>query len=258
MFKTVASFAREGGLVIIGGLDADEQEYINITRWLLLKPITGGATLSEINFTELRRSGSQAEAEALKTLMKEREIGTYILEAEGVYKHNVTQPLSLSIRSREVVILTGVNGIGKSTFGQILVGRVKKRQVKGSLTLVNNIKPFMAPQSPSEMLLGLDVDSELSDPKLKELCGLNGERDGNLDPRGFSHGMQKLIGIANALRLSKGLAILDEPTSGMDFEQKKLLVGLLNHFSEHAILIITHDPSIECLGRVVEMKEVDR
>jgi len=123
------------------------------------------------------------------------------------------------------------------------------------MDMPQDIKPIMATQSPSEMLLGLDLVSELPVTKLRELCGLAGEDVERLDPRGFSYGTQKLIGIANALRLSTGLAILDEPTSGLDFEQKKRFVELLNQFPDLAILIITHDSLVEVLGRVVKMEE---
>ena len=102
------------------------------------------------------------------------------------------------------------------------------------------------------MILGLSLDSELPDERLRELCGFIPD-DLHLDPRGFSYGTQKLIGIANAFRLSRGLVILDEPTSGLDASQKKRLIQLINEHPEHAVLIISHDPSVYELGRNIAM-----
>lgn len=256
MCRVAKSFAAAGGLVIVGGLNPEDQQHVSISRWLLLEPVVRSVFVEEVKSTSLRIPSRRAEVVEIKAILRERPLGgTTIVRADNVYRRGITQPLSLAIKEREIVVLTGANGIGKSTFGQILVGRIKKRQIEGEPEFAKGVKPFMAPQSPSEMILGLDLNSERPDPQLRALCGLDEEGDGRLDPRWFSHGLQKLISVANAFRLSSGLTILDEPTSGMDLEQKKKLVGLINHFKDHALLIITHDPSIECLGRVLELKE---
>lgn len=257
MCETFKSFIKEGGIAVIAGLDPEDQDYIGISRWLCLEVDNDGVMVSEIPPNSEYYPGTATEAEILKSLLAERKIEqSIVLEAKGVHRCEITQPLSLLIHSREIVVLIGTNGIGKSTFGQIVVGQVKKREIEGSLEVAPGVRPVMAPQAPSEILLGLDLFNELPDSKLRELCGLAEKSFEKLDPRGFSHGTQKLIGIANALRLSSGLTILDEPTSGMDFKQKKKFVELINHFPNNAILIITHDPSIEVLGRVIEMKEL--
>ena len=256
MCKTIKSFAEDGGMAIIGGLDLDDQNLIGISRWFRIAIVNGAAEVIEKTPDLRYQKGRAAESESLKNLLQKRAIGeNTILTATSVRRRSITQPLSLSIRSGEIVILIGSNGVGKSTFGQIIVGQIKGKKVEGSFNLAEGIKPVMATQSPSEMLLGLNLYSELPDLSLRKLCGLASKHDEKLDPRGFSYGTQKLIGITNALRLSSGLVILDEPTSGMDFEQKKLFVEMLNHFPNHAILIITHDPSVLVLGRIVELQE---
>lgn len=256
MCETIKSFIKEGGITIIAGLDPEDQEYIGISRWFCLEVDDEGVMVSEATPNSEYYPGVKTEAQILKGLLKERKVEqTIVLTAKEIHRREITQPLSLSVQSREIVVLIGTNGIGKSTFGQIIIGQVKKREIGGSFEMTTGVRPVMAPQAPSEILLGLDLFNELPDSRLRELCGLSEKFFEKLDPRGFSHGTQKLIGIANALRLSSGLTILDEPTSGMDFEQKKKFVELINHFPNTSILIITHDPSIEVLGRVIEMKE---
>ena len=66
---------------------------------------------------------------------------------------------------------------------------------------------------------------------------------------------RKLLSIAIALRLSKRLAILDEPTCGMDLPSKEAFVALLNEFPDLAVLLITHDSALDGLGQKSTMEE---
>ena len=73
-------------------------------------------------------------------------------------------------------------------------------------------------------------------------------------PLSLGHSEQKLLAVATVLRHSKGLAILDAPSSGMGVDAKKRLVSLLNAFPKLAVVILTHDEALEDLGEVVEMR----
>lgn len=249
MSGALQQFSRVGGITVVSGL---EDEGFEASRWFHLNSENGISRLSELASAppvDDHENNFSANLHA-------RTVGNQeIMNAEKVHRHGITQPLSVSIQAGEIVVITGPNGVGKSTFGQIVVGQIRKKEIEGELSLAPGVSPVMAPQSPTEMLLGLDLNRELPSAELRQMCGLN-DADAHLDPRGFSFGRQKLITNANALRLSRGLAILDEPTSGMDNEQKGKFVELLNYFSNLAILIITHDPSVEKLGRVIELTEV--
>jgi ABC-2 type transport system ATP-binding protein len=161
-----------------------------------------------------------------------------------------------------VVGLLGPNGAGKSTLMRILAtvtrpteGRVlwndadiartpdPLRSVLGYLPQDFGVYPHLTAREFLEYLAaakGLDAASARR--RIDELLGvvnLGEARDRALG--GFSGGMKQRVGIAQALLNDPQLLIVDEPTAGLDPEERVRFRNLLSELSgERIVILSTH------------------
>ncbi len=143
--------------------------------------------------------------------------------------------VDLSIRSGEVYGLLGPNGSGKSTTIQILLGLIFPTSgevevlgtVPGTPESKNRIGylpedsvfyPFLSGREMLDLSARLsrvaDSDRVERIEALLEMVGLQEAADREIGD--YSKGMQRRIGIAQALIHDPDLIILDEPTNGLD------------------------------------------
>lgn len=201
---------------------------------------------------------------------------------------HILKNLNFQLKEKEVVVITGENGSGKSTFLKILLRELNG--YSGSIKLfgedLKNIKDFKdvgyVPQversngisfpvtvkelvslnfyrefgfikKPSKKLM------EMTRDKLKALDILEYE---NTPFNELSGGLKQRVMIARALVKDPKLLLLDEPTSGVDMENKvhfMEMIGKLNQEKGITILMVSH----ECefiknhlkLSRVADMRE---
>ena len=171
------------------------------------------------------------------------------------------KPLSISISGGEIVALMGRNGAGKSSFIKALLG-VAEHQGK----IISKIRKIgYIPQDANDLLYHQSVKDE---------CQQN-DKDNNLDsgttfallnlltpnvkeishPRDLSEGQRLALVLAIVLAPNPDVLILDEPTRGLDYSAKELLVQLLIERSRNgaAVLIATHDVELvaELASRIV-------
>ncbi len=169
----------------------------------------------------------------------------------------------------------GRNGAGKTTLLKCAVGqaplirgeiRVKKRDPK-SFTDKELIR-FVGyiPQDAGDLLYGQSIKQEC------ELADLdNGVEPGttlaiykelmkipslNSHPRDISEGQRLGLALSIILSAQPALVILDEPTRGLDYEAKKVLIKNLKEIASslnRAVLISTHDVELvaEAADRVI-------
>jgi ABC-2 type transport system ATP-binding protein len=143
--------------------------------------------------------------------------------------------ISFEIRPREVFGLLGPNGSGKSTTIKLLLGLLKpssgriavfgkmptdvaiKKRI-GYLPEESYLYPFLNARETLDYygkLFGLDYDTRTR--RIDELLDMIGLASAQHRPvREYSKGMQRRIGIAQALINDPDLLILDEPTTGLD------------------------------------------
>lgn len=161
--------------------------------------------------------------------------------------------------------LLGPNGAGKTTFMRILAGivnpsggsvkingfdlttEVGKHQIKtmlgylpqelGMYTELTAIQfvDYMA------ILKGLD-DSRKRNQRVHEVLEMVGlANQANRKIKGFSGGMKRRVGIAQALVNNPKLLIVDEPTAGLDPEERIRFRNLLvNLATDRIVLLSTH------------------
>jgi energy-coupling factor transport system ATP-binding protein len=183
--------------------------------------------------------------------------------------------INLEIREGEVVALMGRNGAGKTTLLKCTVGQAP---VTGGSIKVMGRDPHgftdkelisyvgYVPQEPGDLLYGQSVQEEclLADrdngvsegSTLKIYSELMNIPSLNAHPRDISEGQRLGLALSIILSAQPRIVILDEPTRGLDYEAKKVLVQNLKeiaHRHNRAVFISTHDVELvaEAADRVI-------
>lgn len=202
-------------------------------------------------------SASQPNGEIVLSLKK---IFASYQDAESTY---ALSDINLDIRQGEIVALMGRNGAGKTTLLKAAVGLspITDGEVRVSGKDPAHFKEqelisFVGyvPQEPSDLLYGhsireecdlADQDNSVPSGKTLEIySSLMKIPDLNAHPRDISEGQRLGLALSIILSASPNLIILDEPTRGLDYESKKVLVAILKtiaHTENRSVFISTHD-----------------
>jgi len=203
------------------------------------------------------------------------------IEVKGVrFSYNGSETLrgiDLRVKRGEFVALMGRNGAGKSTLLKQCIGLLKPRegwvQVLGQDTKRSTVEELArqvgyVPQDPNALLFADTVADELAftrraqgipggdrDEALLETLGLTGMA--GRYPRDLSAGERQRVALAAVLVGDPELILLDEPTRGLDYEQKRALVSFLlaQKAQGRTVVVVTHDVELvaQCADRVVLM-----
>jgi ABC-2 type transport system ATP-binding protein len=203
--------------------------------------------------------------------------------------------VGLEVRRGEIFGLLGPNGSGKSTTIKMLLGLLRPTSGKarvlggapsdvrlkhrlGYLPEESYLYPFLSGRETLEFYgrifsLGRAVRRERADSWLRRL-GLAGAGDRRVGE--YSRGMQRRLGLAQALVNDPELLILDEPTAGLDpvgnRDVKDLLLELRDAgktvlLSSHLLadvesicdrVAILHRGKLRAMGAVAELLAEDR
>lgn len=194
--------------------------------------------------------------------------------------HRAVCGVTLDIHPGEFVALMGRNGSGKSTLLKALVGLLKPDEghvtVAGLDTRREEVDAIIqvvgyVPQHPGSLLFSETLIGELAftrkshgkapdpggDAALLARLGLAGL--GDRDPRDLSGGEQQRAALASILVAEPRIILLDEPTRGLDYMQKRSLADLLLGMKHEGrtVVMATHDVELAaaCADRVVLMGE---
>ncbi|MFZ0565180.1 MAG: metal ABC transporter ATP-binding protein [Chlamydiales bacterium] len=179
----------------------------------------------------------------------------------------VLKNVSLTVSSKEFIGIFGPNGGGKTTFLNLLMGFLKPS--KGRISIYGdspkNKQKLIAwvpqsfsfdpsfPISVKEVVLmgrlrfarwyGRFHEQDLQ--KVKTALGQVGmESSINAPFSALSGGQMQRVLIARALASNPSLLLLDEPTSGIDYETQNEIYKLLGKLKQEiTILMVTHDLS---------------
>ncbi len=194
--------------------------------------------------------------------------------------HAALRGIDLVVQPGEFVALMGRNGSGKSTLLKQLVGLLKPDQGevwvgtldtrRAELEAIVKIVGYV-PQHPGMLLFSETLTAELAftrkshglppdaeaDYILLESLGL--EKLAGRDPRDLSGGEQQRAALAAILVAEPQIVLLDEPTRGLDYAQKRNLAELLSSLKRagKTIILATHDVELAaaCADRVVLLAE---
>jgi ABC-2 type transport system ATP-binding protein len=170
--------------------------------------------------------------------------------------------VTFSCSSGDIAGLLGPNGAGKSTLMRILATITKPteghvrwdgtdvvkhpeslRPTLGYLPQDFGIYPQLNPVEFLEYLAAVKgLDPASAKKRIHDLLDLVNLTDARKRPLGgFSGGMRQRVGIAQALLNDPGLLIVDEPTAGLDPEERVRFRDLLRELAgERVVLLSTH------------------
>ena len=173
--------------------------------------------------------------------------------------YEAIQNLNMEIHEGEIYGLLGPNGAGKTTIFQTMMGQLKPTSGEVRILGEDAFKDTFEVSREVAFLpadirfydnltarqnmeyLGKLVEEDPDIDRLLELVNLQDVADKKVS--GFSHGMQKRLGIAQTLIKDPEIILFDEPTSGLDPERKeefKDLVKRINREDGVTMIISSH------------------
>jgi ABC-2 type transport system ATP-binding protein len=188
-----------------------------------------------MTLTEPNQKSETANRQSGEVVVSVRGLTKIFKDFWGRSKARAVDNVDLDVRRGEVFGLLGPNGSGKSTTIKMLLGLLYP--TKGHIEVFGHSPRHVATKArigylPEESYLYrylnsretlnffgdlFDLDKEQRNKRaeqLLEMVGLNQVRTRSVGE--FSKGMQRRIGLAQALINDPDLVILDEPTSGLD------------------------------------------
>jgi ABC-2 type transport system ATP-binding protein len=189
-----------------------------------------------------------------------------LIQIEGLTKRfggfTAVDNVSFDVRRGEVLGFLGPNGAGKSTTMRMLAGfmtptagtaRIEGHDVQTDSVAARRALGFLPEGAPTypEMAVADFLrfcarvrgfrGAELED-RVDHALGLTSLRGVRLQPvETLSKGFKRRVGLAQALLHDPPVLVLDEPTDGLDPNQKHEVRGLIERMApEKAIVISTH------------------
>ena len=192
--------------------------------------------------------------------------------------------INFTMRSNEVVALTGANGSGKTTLGKLLCGLLKPRggavlfdggdTAKWSLGRRGQRIGYLF-QEPGRQIFAPTVLEELTftqelagippqEAKARAMALLSRFELDTFAERGtltLSRGEQQRLAICGLLLNKPGALVLDEPTTGLDARRKNILAETIKEVAGDgtSVLLISHDAAFvrQNAQREVKMEDVN-
>ncbi len=208
-------------------------------------------------FYELEKKASQdLKKDRLELDLKESRQGGKILEVEHVYKNFGELPIvtdfSYVFKKNDRIGVVGKNGIGKSTFLDMIVGKIKpdKGYVMPGLTTkygyftqesiaLNPANRLIEEVKEIAEFITMSDGSQVSASKFLEIFLFPPEKQYNYIEK-LSGGEKKRLQLLKLLVTNPNFLILDEPTNDFDIDTLNVLEDFLEKFSG-CLLLVSHD-----------------
>jgi energy-coupling factor transport system ATP-binding protein len=157
----------------------------------------------------------------------------------------VLEGTSLALRRGEIVALTGLNGVGKTTLAKIAAGLLTPQtgsvERRGRCCYLSQDpgRYLVTERAEDEVALAVGGDLARAHRALAEVCLAGFEQR---HPRDLSSGERERLALASVLVADPDVLILDEPTRGVDPPRKvELAAQLRRNAEQRATLVVTHD-----------------
>jgi energy-coupling factor transporter ATP-binding protein EcfA2 len=188
-------------------------------------------------------------------------------------KKPVLEDINLEINKGELIAVCGDNGSGKSTLLKIMAGIL--RPDKGKISFFGCVNPAIEEligkvgflfQNPDEQLFANSVEEEIIFGPLQLKKNVDKEQylkfadfDSlkNRHPQTLSRGQRQLLAILSVLAIEPSILILDEPTTGLDYDNLCILFRIISMLTdeEKTIIFSTHNMNVKRLAdRVILLK----
>lgn len=191
-----------------------------------------------------------------------------ILEVNGLevgYYYPLLPKMKFDIRNEEKVVITGFNGIGKSTLLKTLMGEIKP--ISGNFRFSETIKSIgyyeqdLKWENPDDIPLDI-IGKEF--PKLnqkqirKNLADCGVRKEHVMQPvTTLSGGEQAKVKLCKIVIKPCNLLILDEPTNHLDVDTKEELKKAIKEFNG-TVILVSHESSFykDVATRIVSIENL--
>ena len=208
-------------------------------------------------YYELEKKASQnLKKDKLELDFKEARQGGKILEVENISKrygsHTIIEDFSHIFKKKDRIGVVGKNGVGKSTFLDILTGRLKPDRgevIPGVTTKFGYFTQESISLNPENRLIEevkqiaefitLADGSQISASKFLDNFLFPPEKQYNYVSK-LSGGEKKRLQLLKLLVTNPNFLILDEPTNDFDIDTLNVLEDYLDNFSG-CLLLVSHD-----------------
>ncbi|HKL79505.1 MAG TPA: ATP-binding cassette domain-containing protein, partial [Mobilitalea sp.] len=202
--------------------------------------------LDKMDVIELTRDKPKPEF----NFKEARAAGRYIFQSEDLvigYEEPLSSPLTLSMERGDKIVLTGANGIGKTTLLKSILGLINP--LSGSVTLgdylsIGYFEQEIAPGNTTTCIEELwkeypgYTQYEIRSALAK--CGLTTKHIES-QVRVLSGGEQAKVRLCKLINRESNILLLDEPTNHLDVDAKVELLRALKTY-RGSILLICHEP----------------
>lgn len=197
---------------------------------------------------------------------------SFTYEQSNSIQNNILENINFTFESGNIYGIVGKSGSGKSTMmqminglllptsGKIMVGKYKL-QNSSKPKSINQLRPNIGFvfQFPEEQFFCSTVSEEIQygmknfsikvnvlDKQTSAALKMVGLNDEYLerDPFSLSHGEMRKVALASVLAYNPKIVILDEPTVGLDDNDKKLLIKIIRNLKlryKKTVIIVSHD-----------------
>ena len=177
----------------------------------------------------------------------------------GYDNFNTIKDVSFHINKGEFVAIAGSNGAGKTTLSKLIAGLLKP--VNGDVvidglntktakhTLIAKKLGFLF-QNPDrqickntvydELIFGLECVSDYKEYNKKRVEEVIEEFgfDRNANPFNLSRGERQRIALASLIAVNPDILILDEPTTGLDYNECMQIMSAVKKLNENGITVV--------------------
>lgn len=163
--------------------------------------------------------------------------------------------VDITVRKGSHVLVSGPNGIGKSTFLDALVRKAAEGVIIADEIVLGYYKQDFSMLDFSQIALNslLDVMKERDEPFARSVAAgflLDGKALGT-EIGALSEGQKGLLAFCRLVLMKPGLLILDEPTNHINFRHLPVIAEALDQF-EGAIVMVSHIPDFVSQIRIDE------
>jgi energy-coupling factor transport system ATP-binding protein len=167
--------------------------------------------------------------------------------------NSILKDINISLYANEILAVMGRNGAGKSSLLKTITGSLQPKT--GTRTpRKNDLKIGYVPQEPGDILYKQSIEAEClqNDKDASLITGTTLELfkrflpdvSPKTHPHDLSEGQRLILVLSIVISTNPDLLILDEPTRGLDYVAKSLLVEILEDFISHggrSVVLATHD-----------------
>jgi heme exporter protein A len=189
-------------------------------------------------------------------------------------ERHVLKGLSMAVRARELLHISGPNGTGKTTLLRVASGLLRPEQ--GSVSWLGRQIRHSAAQYQAQMAysshepalkgdltalenlrFAVGLKRRVTIPELRIVLDRTGVGPvADLPTRVLSAGQRRRVALARVLAMNAALWLLDEPYSNLDAAGSELMSGLLQAHVQGggvAVVVAHHSLALDCDVRRLEL-----